>query len=304
MFSALISYSFIQYTSAGWRSCYAFCIAVEGAATVALFLFYYPPSFATKHLLDKKSRWQLVMETDFVGLFTFSAACTLLLLAINWVSRTLPVPRLKTLSNTGRCAASMEECCSDCSYRGLWCTLYLPWLLGGICRLITPTSACAAVPQIPRVGVLKTSLSLSFNANDQLQLHGHSRCCLRGWNALLFQLNNLATLDFANLDPSRRHHETRAVCKYFQFNYALGGTLWYSCDALGKPRTMAGYWVSNHTNGVYWRSSECRSPYARHDYLLPSVRWNCSYRYQHHGFRYSVATARRSNRYVRESRVI
>jgi len=162
MFSALISYSFIQYTSTGWRSCYAFCIAVEGAATVALFFFYYPPSFATKHLLDKKSRWQLVMETDFVGLFTFSAACTLLLLAINWVSRTLPVPRLKTLSNTGRCAASMEECCSDCSYRGLWCTLYLPWLLGGICRLITPTSACATIPQVPRVSVLKASLSLSL----------------------------------------------------------------------------------------------------------------------------------------------
>ena len=84
MFSALIGYAFIAHTSTGWRACYYFCIAVEGAGTILMFFFYHPPSFATKHLLDQKSRWQLVMETDFVGLFTFSAACTLLLLAINW----------------------------------------------------------------------------------------------------------------------------------------------------------------------------------------------------------------------------
>jgi hypothetical protein len=85
MFSALIAYSFIAHTGIRWRACYYFCIAVEGAATIMMFFFYHPPSFATKHLLDKKTRLQLVMETDFVGLFTFSAACTLLLLAINWV---------------------------------------------------------------------------------------------------------------------------------------------------------------------------------------------------------------------------
>ncbi|KAF2113794.1 fungal trichothecene efflux pump [Lophiotrema nucula] len=84
MFSALISYSFIAHVGSGWRACYYFCIAVEGAATIMMFIFYHPPSFETKHQLDKKSRLQLVMETDFVGLITFSAACTLLLLAINW----------------------------------------------------------------------------------------------------------------------------------------------------------------------------------------------------------------------------
>lgn len=85
MFSAIISYAFIAYVGSSWRTCYYLIIAVEGLATITMFLFYYPPSFATKHSTDQKSRMQLVMETDFVGLILFSAGCTLILLAINWV---------------------------------------------------------------------------------------------------------------------------------------------------------------------------------------------------------------------------
>lgn len=85
MFSPLMSYAFIKYLSTGWRTVYYWCIAWEAVAAVAMFFLYHPPSFSTKHEVDGKTKLQLLAEMDYVGLLTFSAACTLLLLGINWV---------------------------------------------------------------------------------------------------------------------------------------------------------------------------------------------------------------------------
>lgn len=83
-FSALISYAFIAYLPIGWRACYYWCFAFEFASVILLFFFYKPPSFETKHAEDNKTKMQLLGELDYVGLFTFTAACTLLLIGINW----------------------------------------------------------------------------------------------------------------------------------------------------------------------------------------------------------------------------
>ncbi|KAH6673088.1 fungal trichothecene efflux pump [Halenospora varia] len=83
MFSALISYAFIAYVKLGWRTCYWWCFAFEFMSVVFLTLFYYPPSFETKHQEDHKTKWEMVKELDYVGLITFTAACTLLLVGIN-----------------------------------------------------------------------------------------------------------------------------------------------------------------------------------------------------------------------------
>ncbi len=91
MFSPLISYVWIEKLSTTWRTCYYWCIAWEALAAILLFFFYFPPSFDTKYSVDKKTRRQLIMELDYVGLVLFSAACVLLLLAINWVSPS-PLP--------------------------------------------------------------------------------------------------------------------------------------------------------------------------------------------------------------------
>ena len=85
MFSALISYAFIAYVPLGWRTCYYWCFAFEFVSAVFLFFFYKPPTFETKHLEDHKTKLELLKELDYVGLVTFTAATTLLLIGINWV---------------------------------------------------------------------------------------------------------------------------------------------------------------------------------------------------------------------------
>lgn len=83
-FGALIAYAFIAYVPLGWRTCYWWCLGWECASVVLLFFFYKPPSFETKHLEDHKTKFELLKELDYVGLVLFMAACTLLLLGINW----------------------------------------------------------------------------------------------------------------------------------------------------------------------------------------------------------------------------
>jgi hypothetical protein len=61
--------------------------AFEGAAVIALFLWYKPPSFETKHREDGKSKLSLMRELDYVGVFLFTVGSVLILMALNWVSR-------------------------------------------------------------------------------------------------------------------------------------------------------------------------------------------------------------------------
>lgn len=82
--SPILSYVFIAYTKPGWRSCYWWCFAWEVVTAVMLYFFYHPPTFETKHAADRKTKWQLVKEIDYVGLVLFTAGCLLLLLALNW----------------------------------------------------------------------------------------------------------------------------------------------------------------------------------------------------------------------------
>lgn len=87
MFSALLSYVFIDKLPSGWRTCYYWALAWEVVSVVLLYFFYYPPSFETKHREDMKSKRQLLAELDYVGVVLFTAACVLMLVAINGVSQ-------------------------------------------------------------------------------------------------------------------------------------------------------------------------------------------------------------------------
>lgn len=80
----ILSYTFIAYTKIQWRTCYWWCFAWEVATLILLYFFYHPPTFETKHTSDNKTRWQMVKEIDYVGLILFTAACLLVLLALQW----------------------------------------------------------------------------------------------------------------------------------------------------------------------------------------------------------------------------
>lgn len=82
--SPILSYVFIAYTKPGWRACYWWCFAWEVVTAIMLYFFYHPPTFETKHAHDKKTKWQLAKEIDYVGLILFTGGCLLLLLALNW----------------------------------------------------------------------------------------------------------------------------------------------------------------------------------------------------------------------------
>ena len=52
-----------------------------------LFCFYRPPTFESKHKRDAVSKWRLVSEMDFVGLFLLTAGCSLFLVGLSFGGR-------------------------------------------------------------------------------------------------------------------------------------------------------------------------------------------------------------------------
>lgn len=89
VFCPLITYAFIAHTSIGWRGaywyvwfpCIWYCLHVFVVQT---------SSFETKHKADGLSKWKLVAEMDYVGLFLFIAGCVLFLVGLSWGGRQYP----------------------------------------------------------------------------------------------------------------------------------------------------------------------------------------------------------------------
>ena len=82
-----MSYAFLAHTSIGWRGAYWFMTAWHGMGIIAVFLFYHPPTFSTKHRGEGVSKLQLLVEMDFVGLILFTAGCVLFLVGVNFGGR-------------------------------------------------------------------------------------------------------------------------------------------------------------------------------------------------------------------------
>jgi MFS family permease len=80
----LVAWVIIRDTST-WRNVYYIVLGIQVFNLVFLFLFYHPPTFRTKHS-DGKSAWVLLREFDWLGLFLFTAGCTLFIVGVAWVS--------------------------------------------------------------------------------------------------------------------------------------------------------------------------------------------------------------------------
>ena len=85
-----MTYAFIAHTSIGWRGAYWLMTGWHGFGILCLFFFYYPPTFTTKHEDERLSKWKLVGQLDYVGLFLFVAGCTLFLVGLNFGGRQYP----------------------------------------------------------------------------------------------------------------------------------------------------------------------------------------------------------------------
>ena len=79
----VISQSFVS-TPSGWRGIYYMFIAINIAAAIAFFLFYYPPNFDIKHSADKLTKKQIIKDFDYVGLILFTGGLLVFLLGLEW----------------------------------------------------------------------------------------------------------------------------------------------------------------------------------------------------------------------------
>ena len=89
IFAPLITYAFIAHTGS-WRGAYWFMCGFHAFGLICVYLFYKPPTFATKHKEDGVSKWKLVAEMDYVGLLLFIAGCVLFLFGLSSGGRQYP----------------------------------------------------------------------------------------------------------------------------------------------------------------------------------------------------------------------
>lgn len=78
----LISWVIIKYTG-NWRNAYYVMIGWQVLNTAFLYFFYNPPSFNTKQGASGHTRMQLLKEFDWLGLFIFTAGCTMFIVGVN-----------------------------------------------------------------------------------------------------------------------------------------------------------------------------------------------------------------------------
>lgn len=73
------------HTSLGWRWCYYLGLIFAVISLVGTLLFYWPPA-RPQHDHDK-TRWQEVMELDFIGLILYTAGLVTLLVGLTWAGQ-------------------------------------------------------------------------------------------------------------------------------------------------------------------------------------------------------------------------
>ncbi|EEY23513.1 conserved hypothetical protein [Verticillium alfalfae VaMs.102] len=87
---SLVSYAFIAHQDIGWRGAYWYLFSFHCFAFLMLFFFYNPPDFEMKHREDGETKWQLVKQMDWVGVFLFLSGGALFLIGVNFGGRTYP----------------------------------------------------------------------------------------------------------------------------------------------------------------------------------------------------------------------
>lgn len=79
---------FATHTATSWRGAFYFLAALDILAFVLLFLFYHPPTF---HDLEKtKTKRQVLMEFDYLGLVLFTGGFFVFLMGLSWGGSAYP----------------------------------------------------------------------------------------------------------------------------------------------------------------------------------------------------------------------
>jgi len=105
----------------GWRGVYWYMFGLQMLLGALLVLFYFPPDFHRKHERDGKTKMQLLMELDYVGILLFAGASTLFLIGINFGGRNFPwrsaqVITCLVVSVVMAITLGLYECFADLKY--------------------------------------------------------------------------------------------------------------------------------------------------------------------------------------------
>ncbi|EXJ89151.1 hypothetical protein A1O3_02215 [Capronia epimyces CBS 606.96] len=73
-----------------WRWGFWITLLVDGISALALFFFYFPPTFQEIHRADRRSKLEEFKKIDYVGVVLFAGGITILLVGISWGGASYP----------------------------------------------------------------------------------------------------------------------------------------------------------------------------------------------------------------------
>ncbi|KJR86889.1 siderophore iron transporter [Sporothrix schenckii 1099-18] len=219
--SPVVAYAIAGYhPSVGWRGAYWYLFAFHTFAFVMLVLFYRPPDYKTKHREDGKTRWQLLMELDYVGLLLFLAGGVLFLLGINFGGRTYAW-------NSAGCIAPIVVgfCCFVavgfwCAYADLKYPLFPPKLFKQVREFDMVIVVCFVG------GMLYYSMNVLWPRQSQAFFIGaDTPVVMKGVWAIIFSCGTWVAGLLTVFVCSRLHHEKWQLVAFTVVQTALIGSM-------------------------------------------------------------------------------
>ncbi|CRK31006.1 hypothetical protein BN1723_003740 [Verticillium longisporum] len=217
--SPLVSYAFIAHQDIGWRGAYWYLFSFHCFAFLMLFFFYNPPDFEMKHREDGETKWQLVKQMDWVGVFLFLSGGALCLIGVNFGGRTYPWTHPGTL-----CPIIIGGCCFIAV--GLWCTyapLKYPLFPPKLFRRVREFDMVIVVCFVG--GMLYYSMNVLWPRQSQAFFVPEGDIIMRGVYATIFSCGTWTAGLVVVFICSRLHHEKWQLVTFTIVQTALIGSM-------------------------------------------------------------------------------
>ncbi|KAL2759931.1 hypothetical protein ACRALDRAFT_2050377 [Sodiomyces alcalophilus JCM 7366] len=217
--SPVISYAFIAYQDIGWRGAYWYLFSFHCFAFVMLFFFYNPPDFSMKHGEDGKTKWELVKQMDWVGVFLFLSGGALFLVGVNFGGRTYPWTHPGTLA-----PIIVGGCCFIAV--GLWCAyapLKYPLFPPKLFRKVREFDMVIVVCFVG--GMLYYSMNVLWPRQSQAFFIPEDQIIMRGVYAIIFSCGTWLAGLIVVFVCSRLHNEKWQLVAFTIVQTALIGSM-------------------------------------------------------------------------------
>ncbi|KAL4999903.1 fungal trichothecene efflux pump [Aspergillus recurvatus] len=244
VFGPVLARLLIQNTSQGWRWSYYIGLILAVIGTVLYHFLYHPPRYAQLNV-DGKTKWQMFMELDFVGIFLFVAGCVVFLIGLSWGGTIHPWVSAPTL-----CALfiGIATIAAFVLYEGFVCKtrpFMPPRLFKNIGFVAIVADAAVGAMVYYAFTVLWPQLIESIYTTDSIQIGLQSSVV--GGGVLLGQILGGMALGFV---PGVKYQCIIASCLAMGFITplsSLGPDTWSTTIALGTLGCIAVGYVDNIT---------------------------------------------------------